>query len=110
MAAQAESRRATGPAKASAVTSGVRRVIGSDLVDRRPYHAVMARFEPCHRSRGSCIPDNVRDGLPVTGRSPILSPMPAQSSPIGRVVATELKPSTPHQFWFWTARDATVGI
>ncbi|HEU4648433.1 MAG TPA: hypothetical protein VFS33_05195 [Gemmatimonadales bacterium] len=36
--------------------------------------------------------------------------MPAQSSPIGRVVATELKPSTPHQFWFWTARDATVGI
>jgi len=30
--------------------------------------------------------------------------------PIGRVVATELKPSTPHQFYFWTARDAPVGI
>ncbi|HET7042702.1 MAG TPA: hypothetical protein VFI13_11810 [Gemmatimonadales bacterium] len=29
---------------------------------------------------------------------------------IGRVVATELKPSTPHQFFFWTARDAAVGI
>jgi hypothetical protein len=29
---------------------------------------------------------------------------------IGRVVATELKPSTPHQFLFWTARDAVVGI
>lgn len=29
---------------------------------------------------------------------------------IGRVVATELKPSTPHQFLFWTARDAAVGI
>ena len=35
--------------------------------------------------------------------------MPAEST-IGRVVATELKPSTPHQFWFWTARDAAVGI
>ncbi len=30
--------------------------------------------------------------------------------PIGRVVATELKPSTPHQFYFWTAREAPVGI
>jgi len=29
---------------------------------------------------------------------------------IGRVVATELRPSTPHQFLFWTARDAQVGI
>ncbi|HET8650658.1 MAG TPA: hypothetical protein VFL95_11490 [Gemmatimonadales bacterium] len=30
--------------------------------------------------------------------------------PAGRVVATELKPSTPHQFYFWTARDAPIGI
>jgi uncharacterized protein len=30
--------------------------------------------------------------------------------PIGRVVATELKPSTPHQFHFWTARDTPIGI
>jgi hypothetical protein len=30
--------------------------------------------------------------------------------PLGRVVATELKPSTPHQFHFWTARDAPIGI
>ncbi len=30
--------------------------------------------------------------------------------PIGRVVATELRPSTPHQFHFWTAADTTVGI
>lgn len=29
---------------------------------------------------------------------------------IGRVIATELKPSTPHQFLFWTAREAAVGI
>ena len=29
---------------------------------------------------------------------------------IGRVVATELKPSTPHQFYFWTREDAAVGI
>ena len=30
--------------------------------------------------------------------------------PVGRVVATELKPSTPHQFYFWTARDSALGI
>src|SRR5687768_13374080 len=29
---------------------------------------------------------------------------------VGRVVATELKPSTPHQFWFWTAPESPVGI
>jgi DNA helicase HerA-like ATPase len=31
-------------------------------------------------------------------------------SPVGRVVATELKPSTPHQFHFWTAQESPVGI
>src|SRR5947209_2412622 len=36
--------------------------------------------------------------------------MPNVPSVIGRVVATELKPSTPHQFFFWTARSAPVGI
>ena len=30
--------------------------------------------------------------------------------PIGRVVATELKPSTPHQFHFWTALESPIGI
>jgi len=30
--------------------------------------------------------------------------------PIGRVVATELKPSTSHLFYFWTAVEAPVGI
>lgn len=29
---------------------------------------------------------------------------------IGRVVATERKPNTPHEFHFWTALDASVGI
>jgi uncharacterized protein len=32
------------------------------------------------------------------------------STPLGRVVATELKPSTPHQFHFWTACDTPIGI
>jgi hypothetical protein len=32
------------------------------------------------------------------------------SAPIGRVVATELRPSTPHQFHFRTARESPVGI
>jgi DNA helicase HerA-like ATPase len=30
--------------------------------------------------------------------------------PIGRVVATEQKPATPHQFHFWTAVETTIGI
>ena len=30
--------------------------------------------------------------------------------PIGRVVGTERKPNTPHEFHFWTAPDSTVGI
>jgi DNA helicase HerA-like ATPase len=30
--------------------------------------------------------------------------------PIGRVVATEQKPSTPHQFHFWTAQESPIGI
>src|SRR5207249_1658435 len=28
----------------------------------------------------------------------------------GRVVASELKPATPHQFHFWTANETTIGI
>ena len=34
----------------------------------------------------------------------------ASAQPVGRVVATELKPSTPHQFHFWTARENPIGI
>jgi hypothetical protein len=33
-----------------------------------------------------------------------------QSPPLGRVVATERKPNTPHEFHFWTALDSPVGI
>src|SRR3954467_9345324 len=36
--------------------------------------------------------------------------MPSDTPPVGRVVATELKPSTPHQFHFWTARENPIGI
>src|SRR5919112_6468235 len=36
--------------------------------------------------------------------------MPPQLKPVGRVVATELKPSTPHQFHFWTAQQSPIGI
>ena len=34
----------------------------------------------------------------------------ALSLPLGRVVATEKKPNTPHEFHFWTAIDAPIGI
>ncbi len=39
-------------------------------------------------------------------------PASVQSSarPLGRVVATERKPNTPHEFHFWTAVDAPIGI
>src|SRR5688500_3360721 len=30
--------------------------------------------------------------------------------PLGRVVATERRPNTPHEFHFWTAIDSPVGI
>ncbi|HEV7366795.1 MAG TPA: hypothetical protein VGN76_13185 [Gemmatimonadales bacterium] len=36
--------------------------------------------------------------------------MPPEAPPVGRVVATELKPSTPHQFHFWTAHESPIGI
>ena len=36
--------------------------------------------------------------------------MPEQTAPLGRVVATERKPNTPHEFHFWTAVDSPVGI
>ncbi len=35
---------------------------------------------------------------------------PEPLAPIGRVVATERRPSTPYEFHFWTALDAPVGI
>ena len=40
------------------------------------------------------------------------SPVPLEESgaPLGRVVATERKPNTPHEFHFWTALDSPVGI
>jgi DNA helicase HerA-like ATPase len=34
----------------------------------------------------------------------------SQPPPVGRVVATEQKPATPHQFHFWTANETTIGI
>jgi hypothetical protein len=36
--------------------------------------------------------------------------MSAPPPVLGRVVATEKKPNTPHEFHFWTALDAPVGI
>src|SRR3954463_10384690 len=35
---------------------------------------------------------------------------PPSHGPLGRVVATERKPNTPHEFHFWTALDSPVGI
>src|SRR5207237_8039487 len=48
------------------------------------------------------------DRLVIERRDPL--PSPPLSSPIGRVVATEQKPATPHQFHFWTANETSIGI
>jgi uncharacterized protein len=37
-------------------------------------------------------------------------PPQAERRPLGRVVATERRPNTPHEFHFWTAIDANIGI
>ncbi|HSJ64521.1 MAG TPA: hypothetical protein VK922_11570 [Gemmatimonadaceae bacterium] len=45
--------------------------------------------------------------------SPTRDPAPhddAVPRPLGRVIATERQPNTPHEFHFWTALDAVVGI
>lgn len=42
--------------------------------------------------------------------SPPLSTPPSAPQAVGRVVATEEHPNTPHAFHFWTALDAAVGI
>jgi len=43
---------------------------------------------------------------------PAPSPQPPAPSPapLGRVVATERRPNTPHEFHFWTGLDSAVGI
>jgi uncharacterized protein len=38
------------------------------------------------------------------------TPEGLRPSPLGRVVATERRPNTPHEFHFWTALDSPVGI
>src|SRR3954470_21220671 len=35
---------------------------------------------------------------------------PSHPLALGRVVATERKPNTPHEFHFWTSLDSPVGI
>ncbi len=36
--------------------------------------------------------------------------MSPEAPPVGRVVATEVKPTTPHQFHFWTPTETSIGI
>ena len=45
--------------------------------------------------------------MPSNGTS---APGEKKESPLGRVVATERRPNTPHEFHFWTALDSPVGI
>ena len=38
------------------------------------------------------------------------TPLDLDGTPLGRVVATERRPNTPHEFHFWTALESPVGI
>ena len=50
-------------------------------------------------------------GLPPSPPPPPTSHVPRPTPPpVGRVVATELKPATPHHFHFWTATETSIGI
>jgi uncharacterized protein len=40
----------------------------------------------------------------------LLQTLDPRPSPLGRIVATERKPNTPHEFHFWTAVDCPIGI
>jgi len=53
--------------------------------------------------------DTVTSPSAIPGAAPDAAPA-AVSLPLGRVVATEKKPNTPHEFHFWTAIDAPIGI
>src|SRR5581483_9610484 len=75
-----------------------------------------AHFDP-RSALGSLTLSHPRRGELPEGPSPARLPPvfrfpPAEGvmKPIGRVVATELKPATPHQFHFWTATNTTIGI
>jgi uncharacterized protein len=67
--------------------------------------------------QGDATSDHVEFASPKNGAVPESRPGDADvvdevgvEQPLGRVVATERRPSTPHEFHFWTALDAPVGI
>ena len=60
--------------------------------------------------RSSAIDLLRRDTVTSSSAVPAAAPTATVSAPLGRVVATEKKPNTPHEFHFWTAIDAPIGI
>src|SRR4051812_11783185 len=54
----------------------------------------------------------VPEGNPEMTEPQVQIPRSARddNAPLGRVVATEKKPNTPHEFHFWTSLDSPVGI
>ena len=60
--------------------------------------------------RSSAIDPLRRDAVTPPSVVPAAAPTATVSAPLGRVVATEKKPNTPHEFHFWTAIDAPIGI
>ena len=49
------------------------------------------------------------DSTPAPASAVVTAP-PESAAPLGRVVATERRPNTPHEFHFWTALASPVGI
>jgi uncharacterized protein len=54
--------------------------------------------------------DDVRTAAPSRDAAREVNAMDITRIVMGRVVATERKPNTPHEFHFWTAIDAPIGI
>src|SRR5207249_1549434 len=77
-----------------------RRTLGPPVVSYTRRGDLPAELRATGLAPGGRVP-SPEDGVMIDKSRPI---------PIGRVVATELKPATPHQFHFWTANETSIGI
>src|SRR5690606_28995105 len=111
---RAEPRGSRGPGRREMGDPGRGRERGA-LPGERRQQRDLGRDDPGARGGGGVDsrPPIGRRATPAynTVESPLeRSAMGKDLEPIGRVVGTERKPNTPHEFHFWTAPDSPVGI
>ena len=95
---------AAGRGRATGPKSGVRHVAALGPVGA-PRHYLFVRFVRVLLPPLCVIPVTVAMSDAQDAASPRGTPIV-----VGRVVATERRPNTPHEFHFWTALDSPVGI